>query len=126
MTPEAYQSELKRRGFTFIASCGRWSGPFGITVTGVLNEDGDRISQGRAIDHAFARASQIMEVDERLRAKRGTPRGPLVEPVKRFDPVFQPYIQIQDPGAYPTNPLYPPHQKNLPPPPPKLPPAKPC
>ena len=124
MTPAAYQQALQLRGFTYNSGASVWVGPFGIRVTGMLNEDPISSTSIRAIDHGFARAAKILEVDEKLRAKRGLARGPLVEPQEPYNPAFQPYVQIQTPGAYPPQqPTYPPHQKNLPPPPPILPTA---
>lgn len=63
----------------------------------------------------FARASKLMEIDERLKRARGLPRDPLVEPVNQFTPFFSPYAHVPDPGTSPKAPLYPGHQQDLPP-----------
>ena len=99
MTPEAYQLELVKRGFTFNAGCNQWHGPFGLTVTGYLNADDQIFGPGREVDNAFARVSALKQLDEQLRAKRGLPNPPLVQPAKEFSPDYQPYRQIMPPQA---------------------------
>jgi hypothetical protein len=115
MTPEAYQQALRDRGFTYHASCDKWVGPYNIQATGFLDGDTEERGPERTVGNIYARAAEIMRIDEQLRARRGIPRGPLVEPQEPYDPTYQPYVNIPDPGAYPQAPLYPRHQTNLPP-----------
>ncbi|MGD9726565.1 MAG: hypothetical protein AB7L09_01230 [Nitrospira sp.] len=115
MTPEAYAQELKRRGFTYNSSCDRWVGPFNIQVPGYLNGQSEVRGPERDVGNQYARAATISQVDEQLRARRGLPRVPLVEPTNPYSTQWSPYVQIPDPGTSPPVPSYPPHQKNLPP-----------
>ncbi len=115
MTPEAYKQALQQRGFTFNSSRGVWVGPFNIQLSGLLDGVTEVRGPERDVGNQYARAAAIGQVDEQLRAKRGLNRVPLVEPVNDYTPTFSPYVHIPDPGTSPPNPVYPPHQKNLPP-----------
>lgn len=97
MTPDVYKLELLKRGFSFNASSNVWNGPFGLTVTGYLNNDDPAISPGLTIDNGFARVATLQEVDERLRARRGLPRPPLIKPVDGFTTNFTPQQPILPP-----------------------------
>jgi hypothetical protein len=115
VTPEAFKQALQQRGFTFNSSCNIWVGPFNIQVSGFLNGDTEVRGPERDVGNQFARAAEIGRVDEQLRARRGIARGPLVEPVNRYSSQWSPNVHIPDPGTSPSTPVYPPHQKNLPP-----------
>ena len=115
MTPAAYEQALRERGFTYNSSCDKWVGPYNVQATGFLDGQTEERGPERSVGNAYARAAEIMRIDEQLRARRGIPRGPLVEPQTPYNPMYQPYIPIPDPQTYPQNPVYPPHQKNVPP-----------
>jgi len=115
MTPETYEQALRDRGFTHNVGCGLWVGPFNIRVTDALSIRQQTRGPERNVGNQFARASSIGQIDEQLRAARGLPRVPLVEPTDRFTSTLSPYVHIPDPGTSPPSPVYPPHQKNLPP-----------
>jgi hypothetical protein len=97
MTPHLYEIELRKRGFSFNRSTNIWHGPFGLTVTGYLNRNDPLISPELSIDNDFARVATLQEIDEKLRAKRGLPRPPLVRPVDEFTPNFTPQQPILPP-----------------------------
>jgi len=115
VTPEAYAQALQQRGFTYHASSDRWVGPYNVQATGFLNGQTEVRGPERDIGNQFARAAVIGQIDEQLRAKRGLARGPLVEPINQYTPGFTPYAHIPDPGTSPPKPVYPSHQKDLPP-----------
>ena len=115
MSPEAFEQALQERGFTFNVCRNVWVGPFNIQVTGFLTARTLVRGPERNVGNQFARAAQIGQIDEQLRAKRGLDRVPPVEPTDRFTPTFSPYVHIPDPGTSPPLPTYPPHQKVLPP-----------
>jgi hypothetical protein len=97
VNPPVYEQALRQRGFTFNSSAGFWVGPFNIQVSGYLNDDA-LVGHVRAIDNGYARAAAILFIDEQLRARRGTPRPPLVPPTKEFSADYQPYQHIMPPG----------------------------
>jgi len=97
MTSYAYKLELQKRGFAFNQSVNVWNGPFGLSVTGYLNEDNPSTAPGMATDNGFARVATLQQVDEQLRAKRGLPRPPLVKPVNEFTTDFTPQQPILPP-----------------------------
>lgn len=102
MTGEAYELELQKRGFVFDAQRNQWHGPFGLTVTGALNATPDDSSHRwslREVDHAYARVDVLRLLDERLRARRGLTRPPLVKPANPYSPNYEPYKQIPPPRA---------------------------
>lgn len=97
MTAYTYKMELSKRGFVFNQSSNVWNGPFGLSVTGYLNEDDPLTSPGLRVDNGFARVATLQQLDEHLRAKRGLPRPPLVKPVNEFDTNFTPQQPILPP-----------------------------
>lgn len=99
--PAVYQQALQQRGFTFNSTAGVWVGPFNIQVSGYLNVDDQRLAPGRGVDNSYARAAAIQFIDEQLRARRGQPRPPLVQPAKEFSPDYQPYKHIMPPSQNP-------------------------
>jgi hypothetical protein len=67
MSGPEYQEELRSRGFHYHVALDRWVGPFNVQLTGFLNYD---VTPSAAI----ARVESLSVVDERLRAKRESPR----------------------------------------------------
>lgn len=97
MTVDVYKLELGKRGFVYNPSTDIWHGPFGLTVSGYLNQDDPLISPGLTVDNGFARVATLQQLDEQLRAKRGLPRPPLIKPVDEFTPNFSPQQPILPP-----------------------------
>ena len=99
MSETDFCNELAARGFTWNENRKLWVGPFGLTVTGVLNSSNIYSEPGRDNPMGLAnsgrtgggvgpgvsgmRKSQLADVDEQLRAKRGLPRAPFRP--KRFN-----------------------------------------
>jgi hypothetical protein len=90
MSERQFRDELATRGFHWSNTRSLWVGPFGLTVTGVLNvsnvysEPGrdnpmgmmnsGRTGGGIGPGVSGMRKSVLADVDEQLRAKRGLPR----------------------------------------------------
>lgn len=101
MSPEAFELALKTRGFRYDAGRGVWYGPFNLTVTGAVNDDGPSVYQPSpraSVDNALSRADLIRTVDTQLSGKRGVPRPPLVKSVDEFTTNFTPNQAILPPS----------------------------
>lgn len=98
MSPDVFKLELAKRSFVYNASTDVWHGPFGLTVSGYLNQDDPLISASLTVDNGFARVAVLQQLDEQLRAKRGLPRPPLIKPVDEYTTNFTPQQPILPPG----------------------------